>query len=69
MTIAPAFTIGFHGRLVAGSTVIALNGFPDGSTPTLASTASRPRSSSARPNTNGFEIDWIVKGRRVSPTS
>src|SRR5215213_6939065 len=54
-TIAPAFTIGLNGRL-RSSTTMALNGLPDGSTPTRCSTASRPWSSSAIPNTNGFEI-------------
>jgi hypothetical protein len=67
-TIAPAFTIGLNGRL-RSSTTIALNGLPDGSTPTRRSTASRPWSSSAMPNTNGLEIDWMVKSRSVSPTS
>ncbi len=67
-TIAPAFTIGLKGRL-RSSTTIELNAFPEGSTPTCWSTASRPWSSSAMPNTNGFEIDWMVKSRSVSPTS
>ena len=57
VTIAPALTIGLNGRLVDASTDIELNGFPDGSTPTRSVTAACPLSSSARPNTNGFEID------------
>ena len=68
-TIAPEFTIGLNGRFDASSTTIALNGLPDGSTPIRARSASRPRSSSASPRTNGFEIDWIVNGSAESPTS
>jgi hypothetical protein len=67
-TIAPAFTIGLNGRF-RSSTTIALNGLPDGSTPTRSNTGSRPRSSSAMPNTNGLEIDWIVNSTSVSPTA
>ena len=37
VTIAPAFTIGLNGRL-RSSTTMALNGLPDGSTPTRSST-------------------------------
>ena len=68
VTIAPALTIGLNGRLIS-STATALKAFPDGSTPTWRITASRPRSSSAMPNTNGLEIDWIVNCCRESPTS
>ena len=68
MTIAPALTIGLNGRFECGSTTIALNALPDGSTPTCPSTNCSPWSSSAIPNTNGLEIDWIVKPRSASPT-
>ena len=64
----PALTMGLNGRFVA-STEIALNALPDGSTPTRSITFSRPCCSSASPNTNGFEIDWIVNSCRLSPTS
>ena len=64
VTIAPAFTIGLNGRLDASSTMIELNGFPDGSTPTLASSGLGPGPRAPCPNTNGFEIDWIVNARR-----
>ena len=57
MAIAPAFTMGLNGRFVASSRMIALNASPVGSTLTLASTCSRPWSSSASPKTNGLEID------------
>jgi len=46
-----------------------LKASPVGSTPMRASTASLPQSSSASPYTKGFEIDWMVKGCRDSPTS
>ena len=48
VTIAPAFTIGFEARPDAWSTLMLLNGSPVGSLPTFASTASWPRSASAR---------------------
>ena len=57
--MAPALTIGLNGRFEASSSTIALNASPVGSTPTFDSTCSRPWSSSARPKTNGLEIDWM----------
>jgi hypothetical protein len=68
VAIAPALIIGFAGRPVIGSRLIALNGSPLGSAPTRPSTASRPCSSRARASTNGFEIDWMVNSARSSPT-
>jgi hypothetical protein len=67
--IAPALIMGFSGRPVSGARLIELNASPVGSTPIVESTASCRTSSSASPYTNGFEIDWIVNGWRVSPTS
>jgi hypothetical protein len=46
-----------------------LKGSPDGSTPIWLSTDAAPSVSSASANTNGFDIDWIVKAIRLSPTS
>ena len=66
--IAPALTIGLKGWLSALSR-IELKGSPEGSTPITLSTRAAPRLSSASANTNGFDIDWMVKGTRVSPTS
>jgi hypothetical protein len=66
--IAPALTIGLKGWLSALRR-IELKGSPDGSTPIALSTGAAPSVSSASANTNGFDIDWIVKGMRVSPTS
>jgi hypothetical protein len=60
--IAPALTIGLAGRPVPGSRLTALNGSPLGSAETRASTASRPRSASARAYTNGLDTDWMVNG-------
>ena len=42
VTIAPALIIGFAGRPVPGSRLIALNASPLGSAPTRARTASSP---------------------------
>lgn len=67
--MAPALIIGLRGRPVEDSRLISLKASPVGSTPMRARTASWPQSSSARPYTKGFEIGWIVKGWRVSPTS
>jgi hypothetical protein len=61
--------MGFSGRPVPGARLIELKASPLGSTPTLARTAARPWSSRARPYTKGFEIDWMVKELRESPTS
>jgi hypothetical protein len=47
---------------------MALKASPVGSTPTLVKTWSRPCVSSASPNTNGLEIDWIVNSFWQSPT-
>src|SRR5262245_15071646 len=66
--IAPALIIGLSGRPVSGYRLIELNASLDGSTPTLASVSSSPHASSARPYTNGLEIDWIVNGTSTSPT-
>jgi len=46
-----------------------IEGSPDGSTPIALSTRAAPSVSSASANTNGFEIDWMVKAMPVSPTS
>ena len=62
--IAPALISGFIGAPVWGRRLIALKASPDGSTPILASTASSPRSASARPYVNGLLTDWIVNGCR-----
>ena len=66
--MAPALTIGLKGWLSALSR-IELKGSPDGSTPIALSTLAAPSVSSASANTNGFDIDWMVKGILVSPTS
>jgi hypothetical protein len=47
--MAPALIIGFIGRPVRGSRLIALNASPEGSTPTFRRTASAPWSSRAMP--------------------
>ena len=47
--MAPALIIGFIGRPVCGSRLIALKASPDGSTPILRRTSSAPRSSRAMP--------------------
>ncbi len=47
--IAPALIIGFSGRPLSGARLIELKASPLGSTPTLASTAAKPRSASASP--------------------
>ena len=49
VAMAPALIIGFMGRPVPGSRLMELKASPEGSTPTLLSTWSSPRSSSARP--------------------
>ena len=49
VAMAPALTIGLRGVLRSGWRRIELNASPEGSTPTTAATASRPRSSSAMP--------------------
>ena len=67
--IAPALIIALRGRPVVGCTEISWNASPEGSTSISSPTASMPRSASASPYVNAFEIDWIVKSRRVSPTS
>ena len=67
--IAPALIIGLSGRPLSGARLIELKASPLGSTPTLPSTASNPRSASASPYVNGFDIDWIVNRSRESPTS
>ena len=67
--IAPALTIGLSGRPVPGASVMLLNASPVGSTPICARTASSPRSSRTRPYVSGLEIDWMVNGTRLSPTS
>jgi hypothetical protein len=66
--IAPALTMALKGWLSALSR-IELKGSPDGSTPTALSTRAAPSVSSASANTKGLDIDWIVKGIRVSPAS
>ena len=66
--MAPAFTIALKGWFSALRR-IELNGSPDGSTPIALSTRPAPSVSRASPNTNGFDIDWMVKGILVSPTS
>jgi hypothetical protein len=66
--MAPALTIGLNGWLSALSR-IELKGSPEGSTPITLSTREAPRLSSASANTKGFDIDWMVKGALVSPTS
>ena len=55
--IAPALIIGLSGRPLFGSRLTSLNASPVGSTPIRRKTASFPRSSSASPYTNGFDID------------
>ncbi len=57
VAIAPALIIGFSGRPLSGCRLIELNASPLGSTPTASRTRSGPRSSSATPYANGFEID------------
>ena len=47
VAIAPALTIGLKGRLWTSSSTIELKASPVGSTPTWASTASRPYSARA----------------------
>ena len=66
--MAPALTIGLNGWLAALSR-IELKASPLGSTPTMASTRSAPSSSSASAKTKALEIDWMVNGTRLSPTS
>lgn len=66
--MAPALTIGLNGWFSALSR-IELKGSPEGSTPIALSTRAAPSMSSASANTNGFDIDWMVKGTRLSPTS
>ncbi len=67
--MAPALIIGFAGRPLPGSRLIALNASPLGSASTCASAASRPRSASASACTNGFETDWSVNGCCAAPAS
>jgi hypothetical protein len=55
--MAPALIMGLSAHCVSGAKLIELNASPVGSTPIVFSTASRPRSSSARPYTNALEID------------
>jgi hypothetical protein len=69
VAIAPAFTIGLNGRFDLSSSTMALKASPVGSTPTRGSTPSRPWSSRASPNRNGFEIDWMLNDCWASPTS
>ena len=66
---APALIIGFNGRPVCGSRLIELKASPEGSTPTRERTCLSPATSSASPYTSGLEIDWMVNGVRLSPTS
>ena len=65
--IAPALTIALSGTPLPGASVIALNASPVGSTPIRRRTVGSPRSSRTSPYVNGFEIDWIVNGTRLSP--
>jgi hypothetical protein len=58
--MVPVLIMGLSGQLVSGAKLIELNASPVGSTPMVFSTASRPRSLSARPYTKGLEIDWMV---------
>jgi hypothetical protein len=66
--IAPALTMGLNGWFSVLRR-IELKGSPDGSTPITLSTRVAPSVSSASANTNGFDIDWMVKGTWVSPIS
>ena len=66
--IAPALTMALKGWFSALRR-IELKGSPDGSTPIALSTRAAPSVSSASANTNGFDMDWMVKGIWVSPTS
>ncbi|KQZ84283.1 hypothetical protein ASD56_09850 [Microbacterium sp. Root166] len=59
--------IGLAGRPVTASRLMALNGSPLGSAPTLVMTASRPCSASASARTNGLDIDWMVNSVSSSP--
>jgi len=66
--IAPALTIGLNGWFF-GVEPDRIEGIAEGSTPIERSTRSAPSVSSASANTNGLDIDWMVKGIRLSPTS
>ena len=66
--MAPELTIGLYGRL-SGRSRIELKASPLGSTPITASTCSAPSISSASAKTKALEIDWMVKGTSLSPTS
>jgi hypothetical protein len=48
---------------------IELNASPLGSTPIVSSTTVAPTVSSASAKTKALEIDWIVNGIVLSPTS
>ena len=69
VTIAPALIIGFNGRPVASSRLIALKGSPLGSRPTWRVSSASPDCSSTRANTKGFDTDWIVNAVSLSPAS
>ena len=60
--MAPVLIIGLNGRFDPFCSSIELKTSPLGSTLTRRSTSSAPISSTARPNANGFEIDWMVNG-------
>ncbi|OUD87739.1 hypothetical protein BC477_07085 [Clavibacter michiganensis subsp. michiganensis] len=62
----PALTIGFGGRPVPLSSLIASNASPVGSMPT-ASSAAPSVSASASAKRNGFTADWMEKARALSP--
>jgi hypothetical protein len=66
--MAPALTIGLKGRLSARSR-IELKTSPLGSTPIRLSTFSAPIVSRASANTKAFEMDCMVNGTSLSPTS
>jgi hypothetical protein len=65
--IAPALIIGLRGRRVRESRLSSLNASPDGSTSIRASTASKPRVSSARAYAKILAIDWMVNGTSTAP--
>ena len=67
--MAPELTIGLCGRFVPFCSSIELNASPLGSTSTCCQTLSCPNASSAMPNVNGLEIDWMVNGWSQSPAS
>jgi len=59
--------MGLRGRWVRESRLSSLNASPDGSTSISASTAAKPRVSSARAYTKILEIDWMVNGTSTAP--